>query len=301
MQSGSLRRVCVTGASGRAGRAVVRDLLQHGYEVVSTDVAVSREGAEKGILRADLTDYGQALEVLRGVDAVVHLANIPAPGLQTPAVTFNTNMAMNFNIFHAAASSGLRRVVWASSETTLGLYFGVTRQQFPSLEVDCPPPRYAPVDVDHYPFPTVTYALSKVASETIAGHISQWSGIPFVALRFSNIMYPEDYEKFPSYWSDPHLRKWNLWGYVDARDAASACRRALIAPDEVVAGSPGLIIAAKDTVMNRSSAGLMAEVFPDVPWTRDIGEYETLLAIDRAREIIGYDPEHSWRDHVPAV
>jgi nucleoside-diphosphate-sugar epimerase len=206
---------------------------------------------------------------------------------------------MNFNIFYAAVNSGLSRVVWASSETTLGLFFGVSRELFTSMEVDGQPPRYAPVDEDHYPFPTVTYALSKVASETIAGQISEWSGVPFVALRFSNIMYPEDYEEFPSYWSNPHLRKWNLWGYVDVRDVATSCRQALTAPSEAVAGSPGLIIAASDTVMNRSSAGLMTEVFPGVPLTRDIGEFETLLAIDRARDMIGYQPQHSWRDHVP--
>jgi nucleoside-diphosphate-sugar epimerase len=167
------------------------------------------------------------------------------------------------------------------------------------MEVDGRPPRYAPVDEDHYPFPTVTYALSKIASETIAGQISEWSGVPFVALRFSNIMYPEDYQEFPSYWSNPHLRKWNLWGYVDVRDAATACLQALTAPSEAVAGSPGLIIAAADTVMNRPSAGLMTEVFPGVPLTRDIGEYETLLAINRARGTIGYEPHHSWRDHIP--
>jgi hypothetical protein len=60
-----------------------------------------------------------------------------------------------------------------------------------------------------------------------------------------------------------------------------------------------LIIAAADTVMNRPSVGLMTEVFPGVPLTRDIGEYETLLAITRARETIGYEPHHSWRDHIP--
>ncbi|MHB2029834.1 MAG: NAD-dependent epimerase/dehydratase family protein [Acidimicrobiales bacterium] len=299
MESASLRRICVTGASGKAGRAVVRELLQHGYEVAATDIEVSREEAEKGLLRADLTDYGQALEVLKGVDAIIHLANIPAPGLQTPSVTFNSNMAMNFNIFYAAVNNGLSRVVWASSETTLGLFFGVTRQQFPSMEVDGRAPRYVPVDEDHYPFPTVTYALSKIASETIAGQISEWSGVPFVALRFSNIMYPEDYQEFPSYWSNPHLRKWNLWGYVDVRDVATACLQALTAPSEAVAGSPGLIIAAADTVMNRPSAELVTEVFPGVPLTRDIGEYETLLAINRARETIGYEPHYSWRDHIP--
>jgi nucleoside-diphosphate-sugar epimerase len=300
MVTEAVRRVCVTGASGRAGRAVVRDLLEHGYEVASTNVAASRVDVEKGVVRADLTDYGQAIEVLKNVDAVIHLANIPAPGIHTPAFTFNANMAMNFNIFYAAASLGLRRVVWASSETTLGLYFGISRREMPSMEVEGLPPRYAPVDEDHYPIPTVTYALSKVASETIAGQISLWSQIPFVALRFSNIMYPEDYEEFPSVWPNPQARKWNLWGYVDVRDVAASCRLALTAPSAAVTGSPGLIIAAADTVMNRPSAGLLAEVFPGVPLTREIGEYETLLAIDRARQVIGYEPRHSWRDHISA-
>jgi nucleoside-diphosphate-sugar epimerase len=160
------------------------------------------------------------------------------------------------------------------------------------------PPRYAPVDEDHYPVPTTTYALSKVASETIAGHIAQWSGIPFIALRFSNIMAPADYQQFPSVWPDPRERKWNLWGYIDERDVAAACRLALEAPAEAVAGSPSFIIAAADTVMDRPSAALLAEVFPDVRLTRDVGEFGTLLAIDRARQVLGFEPRHSWRDHL---
>jgi nucleoside-diphosphate-sugar epimerase len=278
-------RICVTGASGQAGRAVVRDLLEHGYDVVSTDITVTRADREAGMMHADLTDFGQAVEALSGADAVVHLANIPAPGLYPPAVTFNANTTMNFNVFTAAATLRLGRVVWASSETTLGLPFDVA-------------PRYAPVDEEHYPFPTTTYALSKVASETVAGHIAQWSGTPFVALRISNIMQPGDYARFPSFWDDPWLRKWNLWGYVDERDVAAACRLALAAPAHAVAGSPAFVIAAADTVMNRPSADLLAEVFPGVPLNRDPGEFGTLLAIDRARDVLGYAPRHSWRDHV---
>jgi nucleoside-diphosphate-sugar epimerase len=279
------QRICVTGASGLAGRAVVRELLDHGYEVAATDIAVTRADIEADMLRADLTDYGQAVEALHGVDAVVHLANIPAPGIATPAVTFNANMTMNFNVFQAAAGLGLTRVVWASSETTLGLPFDE-------------PPRYAPVDEDHYPVPTSTYALSKVATETIAGQFAQWAEIPFVALRFSNIMSPADYEEFPSFWPDPELRKWNLWGYIDERDVAASCRLALEVPEAGVAGNPAFIIAAADTVMNRPSAGLLEEVFPGVPLTRDVSEYGTLLAIDRAREVLGFEPAHSWRDHI---
>ena len=281
------KRICVTGASGRAGRVTVAELLSHGYDVLPTDRVKPAHDLGADVLLADLTDYGQAAEVLAGTHAVVHLANIPAPGIHTPAATFNANMAMNFNVFHAAAQARLERVVWASSETTLGLPFDV-------------PPRYAPVDEDHYPLPTSTYALSKVATETIAGHFAEWSGIPFVALRFSNIWRPEDYHEFPSFWADARDRRWNLWGYIDERDVALSCRLALEAPREAVAGHPAFIIAAADTVMNRPSAELLAEVFPEVTLRREVGEFGTLLAIDRAREVLGFEPRHSWRDHVAA-
>jgi nucleoside-diphosphate-sugar epimerase len=269
----------------------VRHLREHGYEVTATDVAVGDARAE-GVLKADLTDYGQATEVLRGADAVVHLANIPAPGLATPAVTFNDNMTMNFNVFHAAAALGLSKVVWASSETTLGLPFGGDSEQIPGAPGEL---RYAPVDEDHFPFPATTYALSKVASETIAEQISRWSGIPFVGLRISNIMEPHEYHRFPGYWPDAHARKWNAWGYVDVRDVAAACRLGLEA--EVV-GSQNVIIAAADTVMNRPSRDLLAEVFPDVPLNHEVGEYGTLLSVDRAKQVLGYVPAHSWRDEI---
>ncbi|MFE1958573.1 NAD-dependent epimerase/dehydratase family protein [Streptomyces sp. NPDC059479] len=278
--------VAVTGANGKTGRVVVADLLEHGHDVVALDIVAGPGDRDRmarigtSLLGADLTDYGQAVDALQGVDAVVHLANIPAPGLFPAAHTLNTNTVMNNNVFLAAAQNKVSRVVWASSETTLGLPFDV-------------PPRYAPVDEDHYPYPTSTYALSKVTGETTARHVAEWSGIPFVALRLSNVHLEEDYRLVPGYWADPHLRKWNLWGYVDARDVAGACRLALTAQ---VTGAQSFVIAAADTIMRRPSAELLAEVFPGVELTREIGTYETLLSIDRAREVLGFVPQHSWRD-----
>jgi UDP-glucose 4-epimerase len=118
--------------------------------------------------------------------------------------------------------------------------------------------------------------------------------LSITGLRFSNVMVPEDYEAFPSYDDDALKRKWNLWGYIDARDGAQAVQRALgVAP----AGFETYIIAAADTVMSRPNAELVAEVFPGVE-TREFGEHDTLLSIDKARRLLGYDPQHSWRDHV---
>jgi nucleoside-diphosphate-sugar epimerase len=267
---------------------VVADLAEHGHTVTGTDLVPppSGQSSPAAFLRADLTDFGQAVEVLTGAEAVVHLANIPAPGLRTPSVTFNQNMTMNFNVFQAAAELGLGRVVWASSETTHGLPFDV-------------PPRYAPVDEDHYPLPTSTYALSKVASETIAEQIAEWSGMPFVALRFSNILGPADYPRFASFQDDPARRKWNLWSYIDERDAAQACRLALGADVTALAGRPSasFIIAAADTVMTQPSADLMRQVFPGVALRDGTEGHATLLSIERARQVLGFEPGHSWRDH----
>ncbi len=287
MLGGIVTTVAVTGAFGKAGRAIVAELLAHGYDVTASDL-VGPAGGDSPLgvdmVRADLTDYGQAVEVLAGADAVVHVANIPAPGRSTAPETFAQNATMNANVFLAAQRLGLQRVVWASSETTLGLPFDV-------------PPRYAPVDEAHFPLPTSTYALSKVISEQLAEHISAWAGIPFVGLRLSNIFRVEDYAQVPSFQHDAKLRRWNLWGYIDVRDAATAFRLALEAD---VTGSHNVIIAAADTIMDRSSADLLAEVFPGVPLTRELAGFETLLAIDAARALLGFTPTHSWRDHVPA-
>jgi nucleoside-diphosphate-sugar epimerase len=261
---------------------VVADLFAAGHDVIATDVAPRLPDCPAPFTRADLTDYGQALALLDGVDAVAHLANIPAPGLFTPAYTLETNNAMNGNIFLAAADRKVQRVVWASSETTLGLDFE-------------DPPRYAPIDEAHYPLPTTTYALSKVVAETMAEQVCSWSGIPFAALRLSNVIEPQDYELFPSYWPDARTRKWNLWGYIDARDGAAAFRHALEASTE---GAVSAIVANDETVMDRPSAELLHEVFPGVALTREITTHQTLLANDRAKELFGWTPTHSWRTEI---
>jgi nucleoside-diphosphate-sugar epimerase len=129
----------------------------------------------------------------------------------------------------------------------------------------------------------------------MAAQFARRTGIPIVGLRISNIMEPTDYERFPSFWNDPHLRKWNLWGYVDVRDVAQAIRCGLEAE---VSGADVCIVAAGDTCMTRPSADLLREVFPGVPLTRPVEGRETLLSIDRARRVLGYEPEHRWSDHV---
>ena len=280
-------RVLVTGAAGKAGRAVVQDLLTHGFTVSGVDLKPPAYTSGAPFTSVDLTDYGQTVEALSaiddrvaGVDAVVHLAAIPAPGLRTNSTTFHTNMTSTYNVFEAARQLGIRNVVWASSETVLGLPF------------DEPPP-YAPLDEEYAARPESAYSLSKYLAEEMARQFCRWDpGMKIFGLRFSNIMNPEDYARFASFDDDAMLRKWNLWGYVDARDVAQAVRKAVQSP---LTGAEVFVIAAADTVMTRPSAALMEEVFPDVPLRKTVGPHETLLSIGKARRMLGYEPQHSWR------
>lgn len=281
------RRVVVTGATGKLGRAVVRDLTEHGWDVVAVDRTDPVNG-QGTFVSADLTDYAQALEILGGgvdellgrVDALVHLAAIPAPGRVTNSATFANNSAVTWNVFNAARAAGVRNIVWASSETVLGLPF------------DTPPP-YIPVDEDYRVRPESTYSLNKALEEEMAHHLCRWDPeLKMIGLRFSNVMEPADYAAFPSFDSDAMLRKWNLWSYIDARDGAQAVRRGL---EHVGTGMDVFVIANADTVMSRSSAELAAEVYPGVEIRKELGEHETMLSIDKARRVLGYEPEHSWR------
>jgi UDP-glucose 4-epimerase len=264
---------------------VVASLRATGDEVVNLDAAAVRPD-----IRIDLTDYGQTIEALTAIDdrydhldAVVHLAAIPAPGITGNAATFQNNIVATYNVFAAAKAAGITNVVWASSETLLGIPF------------DTPPP-YIPLDEEYPARPESRYALAKHLEETMAAQFCRWNPrLKMIGLRFSNVMDPADYAEFPSFDADPHLRKWNLWGYIDARDGAQAVRRAL---DYQATGVEIFIIANADTVMSRSSAGLAAEVYPGVEVRKELGEHETLLSIDKARRLLGYEPQHSWRYHV---
>jgi len=285
-----MTRIAVTGGSGRLGRAVVRDLAQHGYDVVNLDLLPAPGDAPGDFVRVDLTDYGQTVQALTRiedrydrVDGVVHLAAVPAPGLVPNTTTFVNNLTATHHVFAAARAAGIRNVVWASSETVLGLPF------------DTPPP-YIPVDEEYHPRPESSYSLAKTLEEEMAGQLCRWDPeLKMVGLRFSNVMYPEDYAEFASFETDPRLRKWNLWGYIDARDGAQACRLGL---ELRATGREIFIIANADTVMSTPSADLAAQVFPGVEVRGEVRGTSTLLSIEKARRVLGYEPQHSWRDEV---
>lgn len=278
-------RIAVTGSSGKLGTVVVQELREAGHEVIGLD-AVGTRGP--GFVRVDLTDYGQVIDALTavndqhdGFDALVHLAAIPAPGIRPDVATFHNNIAATFNVFWAALRLGMTRIVYASSETVQGLPFDV-------------PPPYIPVDEAYPARPESVYSLVKHLEETMAVELVRWHpDVSITALRFSNVMVPSDYDEFPSFDVDARLRKWNLWSYIDARDGAQAIQRALeVAP----AGFDHFLIAAADTVMSRPNAELVAEVFPGVEVRDDLGAHDSLFSTAKAQRLLGYAPQHSWRD-----
>ena len=274
--------IAVTGGNGKLGSAVVAHLRDVGNHVIVLDQHGERG---EGFVRTDLTDYGQVSDALHGVndqhdglDAVVHLGAIPAPGLQPDSATFHNNMAATYNVFQGARRAGIHRIVYASSETVLGLPF------------ETPPP-YIPVDEEYDTRPESTYSLVKHLEEEMARKFVRWDPeLSITGLRFSNVMAPSDYASFEDFTAES--RKWNLWGYIDARDGAQAVRLALA---NATPGFEAFIIAAADTVVDAPNDDLVAAHFAGVDYSPTAGPNDTLLSIDKARKLLGFAPQFSWR------
>jgi nucleoside-diphosphate-sugar epimerase len=199
------------------------------------------------------------------------------------STTFSTNTLATYNVMNACARLGIRRLVWASSETILGLPFSTD-------------PEFVPIDESHPDRPEWHYSLSKQVGETIADAMTRWHPqLSIASLRISNVFGADDYAGLSAVQADPAARKMNLWSYVDADDAALAC---LLACQAQLSGHQRLIIAAKDTTMETPTRDLLAQFYPNVPITHDITGHDSLLRCGRAYDIIDYRPAVSWRDRV---
>jgi len=282
-----MKSVLVTGGSGKLGRFVVDRLRTEGWNVISCDRAPHPDKTVTQFL-INLRNAGEVLDAVTGVnervnqlDAIVHLAAIPAPGLTSDLATIDNNLNATINVFTAAKNAGVKKVVFASSETLLGLPF------------ETPPP-YLPLDEEYQPRPESFYALSKYLEEQTAEQFCRWDqSLSIIGLRFSNVMDPSEYPGFEQFQNDPAFRKWNLWAYIDGRDGAQAVQRAL---DYQKPGFETFIIASPDSVMRTPNSELIAKFFPAVPKRRSFDEQETMLSIEKAQRLLGYQPEFSWRD-----
>ena len=284
-----MKKILVTGGSGKAGKATINKLSEKNYDVFNVDLQDKQE-LDVPFSCVNLENFGETMEAItqidnriNGIDAIVHQAAIPAPGLYPNHKTFRVNMLSTYNVFQCAEIMKINNIVWASSETVLGLPF------------DTYPP-YVPVDEDYPPRPESSYSLSKVMGEDLARQYCRRNkDMKIFGLRYSNIMEEKDYESFRDFQEDPYIRKWNFWGYIDSRDVGQAC---LLALESDLKGADNFIIAADDTVMNKTNKELLDVVFPNIKIKGEIGDHQTLLNNSKAKKILGFQPQYSWRNIV---
>ena len=289
-----MKKILVTGGSGKAGKATINKLLEKNYDVFNVDLQDKQE-LDVPFSCVNLENFGETVEAItqiddriNGIDAIVHQAAIPAPGLYPNHKTFRVNMLSTYNVFQCAKIMKINNIVWASSETVLGLPF------------DTYPP-YVPLDEEYPPRPESSYSLSKVMGEELARQYCRRNkDMKIFGLRYSNIMEEKDYESFKGvsfrdFQEDPYIRKWNFWVYIDSRDVGQAC---LLSLESDLKGADIFIIAADDTVMNKTNKELLDAVFPNIKIKGEISDHQTLLNNSKAKKILGFQPKYSWRDLV---
>ncbi|WP_026695145.1 NAD-dependent epimerase/dehydratase family protein [Peribacillus kribbensis] len=280
-----MKKIVVTGGSGLLGPSVIQEFLDHEYEVLNVDRQYPEQELCETIL-ADLSNLGEVYGVLEGADAVVHLAAIPRPFIYTNEKTFSNNVMATYNILEAAGNLGMKKAVITSSESSYGICFSKN-----GLE-----PQYVPIDEEHPRLPEDSYGLSKIVNEQTAEMIHNRTGMQVVSLRLGNVIAPHMYENFPGFIHNPEERKPILWSYIDARDAAAAYR---LAVEKDGLGAVALNLAADHTSMDIKSRDLLEACFPNLKdIRRPLEGFETLLANDKAKEVLGWQPVHNWRDYV---
>jgi nucleoside-diphosphate-sugar epimerase len=294
------KRIMFTGGSGKAGRHVVEHLVDHGHQVLNIDVKPLADSRVRTVL-ADITDSGQVFNALSSymglhefdpslrpqpVDAVVHFAAIPRIMLVPDNEVFRINALGTYNVIEAAVTLGIRKIVIASSETTYGVVFAHEPRD----------PAYFPLDEEYDVDPMDSYALSKVVNEKTARAFALRSGFDIYALRIGNVIEPDEYDRFPGWFADPGFRKRIAWSYIDARDLGQITR---LAVETDGLGFEIFNAANDETSSDLPSSELLERFYPKVPVKRELGEFETLLSNRKARALLGFRPEHSWRRYVP--
>ena len=290
-------RIFFTGGSGKAGKHVATYLAEQGHQVTNADlVPLRRPGVAD--LHVDLTDAGETYSALAGLarseeldlpeqptyDAVVHFAAIPAILLRSDAATYATNVLSTFNVLEAATRLGIRKIVFASSETTYGVCFAQGERR----------PQYVPVDEDHPTVPEDAYAMSKVANEVTARSFQARTGADIYGLRINNVIEPHEYaEMFPPFLDDPSLRRRNIFAYIDTRDLGQMVQRCL---ETDGLGYEVFNVANADMSVAATTKEIRDRFYDGVELRREMGRDETFYAIDKARDLLGYEPRHSWRD-----
>lgn len=293
------KRIIFTGGTGKAGRHVVKHLVEHGYQVMNLDLKPLDNPAVRTLI-TDITDSGQVFNALSStielhefapslrppkIDAVVHFAAIPRIMIVPDNEVFRVNTIGTYNIIEAATKLGIPKVIIASSETTYGLVFANEPRD----------PKYLPLDEDYPVDPMDSYALSKICNERTAHAFAQRSGTDITAIRIGNVIEPHEYANFPEFFKTPEGRKRICWSYIDARDLGQIVRLAI---EKDGLGFAVFNAANDDCSSDLPTAELLRRYYPGVRLTRALGEFETLLSNRHAREVLGFKEAHNWRSEL---
>ena len=266
-------RILFTGGSGKAGKHAVAYLLAQGHRVLNVDrVPLELEGVDNRI--ADITDAGQIYDVMfsyagfdelepgTGVpkfDAVVHFAAVPRMLLTSDNECYRVNTLGTYNVIDAALKAGVRKIIFASSETTYGVCFADGERK----------PEYIPVDEEHPVVPEDSYAMSKVVNEVTARSFQRRSGADIYGLRINNVIEPHEYaENFPAYMADASLRRRNIFAYIDARDLGHMVECCLQTNG---LGYEVFNVSNDDHSVGQTTEELIAAFYQDVPKKKEMG------------------------------
>jgi nucleoside-diphosphate-sugar epimerase len=280
-----MNKVVVTGGSGRLGQFVIRELLGRDFEVLSLDRVPAREKLCTTWL-ADLRRAGDLYEALRSAYGIIHLGAYQAPNLAPDAETFSNNVSATYNVLRAAADMGTKKVVVVSSTAAFGFIYA-TRLWAPD---------YLPVDEHHPSKPQDSYGLSKVVGEQIADSICAiHPEMTISSLRFPGINFDLSYESFRERWKVPAARASGFWTYIDARDAATACRLALEAEFH---GHEVMIAAAPLSCMMQPMRELVAQYLPSGAAIRGAGDHWSGVDSSKAQKLLGFQARHLWQNYL---
>jgi len=281
-------RIAVTGSSGKVGQYVTEQLANAGYEVIG----ISRQSpaSQDKLLqfrKLDLRTPGNAQIALSGVEAVVHLAAIPAPGQHQNEVVFANNTNATYNVLEAVSELGIKRVIVASSIAALGFAYSFL---YPEQSL---PLYYFPIDELHPLTPIDAYGLSKGGDENICASFALRSNLEIIALRFSWITFPNDYHNVIRSPSNADGMSNIFWSYVDIQDVSRAIEKSLVAK---FTGFHALYVTANDTLSNQNSIDLIREFYPQVTQIDpSISGHDSLFSTKSAADLIDYKSCFSWR------
>jgi nucleoside-diphosphate-sugar epimerase len=292
-------RILFTGGSGKAGRVVVPWLMERGHRVLNFDQRPLDLPGVRNVI-GDVTDSGHVFNALTAMsgfdelegptprfDAVVHFAAVPRILITTDDECYRVNVMGTYAVIEAAVKLGIRKIIFASSETTYGVCFAEGEVK----------PDYLPLDEDYDVCPPDSYATSKVVNEATARSFQRRSGFDIYGLRINNVITPEQYrDEFAGWLDHPEQRRRNIFAYIDARDLALMVDRCLRTDG---LGYQIFNVANAEHSVRAKTSELVKRFYQGVPLKRPIGEDETFYSIEKARRLVGFEPQHSWKSEIP--